>query len=63
VTLFVHPPGLVTAPLRVFNLIRTAGLAPTTAALAVTLQLVSFVAVLIFFRLFGSRNLKGTYFV
>jgi hypothetical protein len=29
----------------------------------VTLQLVSFVAVLIFFRLFGSRNLKGTYFV
>lgn len=63
VTLFVHPPGLITAPLRVFNLVRTAGLAPTTAALAVTLELVSFVAVLVFFRVFGSRNLKGTYFV
>ena len=63
VTLFVHPPGLITAPLRVFNLVRTAGLAPTTAALAVTLELVSFVAVVIFFRAFGSRNLKGTYFV
>jgi ABC-type spermidine/putrescine transport system permease subunit II len=63
VTLFIHPPGLTTAPLRVFNLVRTAGLAPTTAALAVTMQLISFAAVLLFFRLFGSRNLKGTYFI
>jgi putative spermidine/putrescine transport system permease protein len=63
VTLFVHPPGLTTAPLRVFNLVRTAGLAPTTAALAVTMQVISFVAVLLFFRVFGSRSLKGTYFV
>jgi putative spermidine/putrescine transport system permease protein len=61
VTLFVHPPGLTTAPLRVFNQIRTAGLAPTTAALAVTMQLISFGAVLLFFRLFGTRHLKGTY--
>jgi len=61
VTLFVHPPGLETAPLRVFNQIRTAGLAPTTAALAVTMQLISFAAVLLFFRLFGARHLKGTY--
>ncbi len=61
VTLFVHPPGLTTAPLRVFNQIRTAGLAPTTAALAVTMQIVSFLAVIMFFRIFGTRHLKGTY--
>ena len=61
VTLFVHPTGITTAPLRVFNLIRTAGLQPTTAALAVTMQLISFAAVILFFRLFGTRYLKGTY--
>jgi hypothetical protein len=49
--------------LRVFNLIRTAGLAPTTAALAVTMQLISFAAVLAFFRVFGTRYLKGTYLI
>ena len=63
VTLFVHPPNVTTAPLRVFNLVRTAGLAPTTAALAVTMQLISFAAVLIFFRVFGTRYLKGTYLI
>ncbi len=61
VTLFIHPPGIVTAPLRVFNQIRTAGLAPSTAALAVIMQLISFAAVILFFRLFGARHLKGTY--
>jgi putative spermidine/putrescine transport system permease protein len=61
VTLFIHPPGLVTAPLRVFNQIRTAGLAPSTAALAVIMQLISFTAVILFFRFFGARHLKGTY--
>ncbi len=61
VTLFVAPPDLETAPLRVFNLVRTNGLAPSTAALAVTMQLISFVAVLAFFRLFGTRHFKGTY--
>ena len=61
VTLFVHPPGLETAPLRVFNLQRPAASSPTTAALAVTMQLVSFAAVLLFFRFFGTRHLKGTY--
>ena len=63
VTLFVHPPGLTTAPLRVFNQIRTAGLSPTTAALAVTMQLISFAAVLLFFRVFGTRYLRGTYLI
>jgi putative spermidine/putrescine transport system permease protein len=63
VTLFVHPPNVTTAPLRVFNLVRTAGLAPTTAALAVTMQLISFVAILLFFRVFGTRYLKGTYLI
>jgi putative spermidine/putrescine transport system permease protein len=61
VTLFVHPPGVTTAPLRIFNLVRTAGLLPTTAALAVTMQLISFASVLLFFRVFGTRYLKGTY--
>ena len=63
VTLFVHPTGITTAPLRIFNLVRTAGLLPTTAALAVTMQLISFGAVLLFFRVFGSRYLKGTYLI
>jgi putative spermidine/putrescine transport system permease protein len=61
VTLFVAPPDLETAPLRVFNLVRTNGLAPSTAALAVTMQLISFAAVLVFFRIFGTRHFKGTY--
>jgi ABC-type spermidine/putrescine transport system permease subunit II len=63
VTLFVHPTDVTTAPLRVFNLVRTAGLAPTTAALAVTMQLISFAAVLLFFKLFGTRYLRGTYLI
>jgi putative spermidine/putrescine transport system permease protein len=63
VTLFVHPPDITTAPLRVFNLVRTAGLAPTTAALAVTMQLISFGAILLFFKVFGTRYLKGTYLI
>ena len=61
VTLFVAPTDLETAPLRIFNLQRTGGLSPSTSALAVTMQLVSFAAVLLFFRLFGSRHFKGTY--
>jgi len=61
VTLFVHPADLETAPLRVFNLVRTNGLAPSTSALAVVMQLVSFLAVLVFFRAFGTRHFKGTY--
>ena len=58
VTLFVAPPDLETAPLRVFNLVRTNGLAPSTAALAVTMQLISFVAVLAFFLVVLSALLR-----
>jgi ABC-type spermidine/putrescine transport system permease subunit II len=61
VTLFVHPVDIETAPLRIFNLQKTGGLSPATAALAVTMQLVSFAAVLLFFRAFGTRHFKGTY--
>jgi putative spermidine/putrescine transport system permease protein len=61
VTLFVHPVDIETAPLRIFNLQKTGGLSPSTAALAVTMQLVSFAAVLAFFRIFGTRHFKGTY--
>jgi putative spermidine/putrescine transport system permease protein len=63
VTLFVHPTDITTAPLRIFNVVRTAGLLPTTAALAVVMQLISLVAILLFFRLFGTRYLKGTYLI
>ncbi|MCX2728070.1 ABC transporter permease subunit [Thermomicrobium sp. 4228-Ro] len=63
VTLFVAGPGNTTAALRVFNLTRTAGIQPSTAALATTMQLVSFVMVVAFFRFFGSRYLKGTYLI
>jgi putative spermidine/putrescine transport system permease protein len=61
VTLFVAPTDLETAPLRIFNLVRTGGLSPSTSALAVTMQLVSFAALLLFFRVFGTRHFKGTY--
>ena len=63
VTLFVHPTTITTAPLRIFNVIRTAGLLPSTAALAVVMQLISLAAILVFFRIFGSRYLKGTYLI
>ena len=63
VTLFIAGPGTTTAALRVYNLTRTAGFQPSTAALATTMQAVSFVVVLLFFRFFGSRYLKGTYLI
>jgi putative spermidine/putrescine transport system permease protein len=63
VTLFIAGPGLTTAALRVYNLARTAGFQPSTAALATTMQLVSFTVVLLFFHFFGSRYLKGTYLI
>jgi putative spermidine/putrescine transport system permease protein len=63
VTLFIAGPGTTTAALRVYNLTRTAGFQPSTAALASTMQIVSFLVVLIFFQLFGSRYLKGTYLI
>lgn len=65
VTLFVvgTMPSLQTAPLRIFGLIRTAGLLNTTAALAATMQIVSFVVVILFFRMIGTRYLKGTYLI
>jgi putative spermidine/putrescine transport system permease protein len=63
VTLFIAGPSTTTAALRVYNLMRTAGFQPSTAALATTMQLVSFIVVLLFFRFFGSRYLKGTYLI
>lgn len=62
VTLFIAGPGTTTAALRVYNLTRT-GFLPSTAALAATMQAVSFIVVLIFFKAFGSRYLKGTYLI
>ena len=63
VTLFIAGPSTTPAALRVYNLTRTAGFQPSTAALATTMQLVSFIVVLLFFRFFGSRYLKGTYLI
>jgi putative spermidine/putrescine transport system permease protein len=60
VTLFVAPAGLTTAPLQIFNQVQRVGLEATTAALAVTMQVISVSVVLVFFRLFGTRYLKGT---
>jgi putative spermidine/putrescine transport system permease protein len=62
VTLFIAGPNTTTAALRVYNLTRT-GFLPSTAALAATMQAVSFIVVLIFFKAFGSRYLKGTYLI
>lgn len=63
VTLFVAGAGQQTAPLRVYSLIRSAGIANTTAALAVAMQAISISILLIalFFRIVGSRYLRGTY--
>jgi ABC-type spermidine/putrescine transport system permease subunit II len=63
VTLFVADKAEPTAALRVFNLTRTAGFQPSTAALAATMQIVSFLVVVFFFKAFGSRYLKGTYLI
>lgn len=63
VTLFVAGPSKSTAALRVYNLTRTAGYQPSTAALAATMQAISFIVVLAFFKFFGSRYLKGTYLI
>ena len=41
VTLFVHPVGITTAPLRIFNLVRTAGLASDGSCLHPTASLSS----------------------
>jgi ABC-type spermidine/putrescine transport system permease subunit II len=62
VTLFIAGPHTTTAALTVYNLTRT-GFLPSTAALAALMQLVSFAVVLIFFKTFGSRYLKGTFLI
>ncbi len=61
VTLFIAGAGQQTAPLRVYSLIRSAGIANTTAALAVAMQTISFLLIVLFFRIVGSRYLRGTY--
>jgi ABC-type spermidine/putrescine transport system permease subunit II len=61
VTLFIAGPGQQTAPLRVYSLIRSAGIANTTAALAVAMQAISFLLIVIYFRVVGARYLRGTY--
>jgi putative spermidine/putrescine transport system permease protein len=61
VTLFIAGAAQQTAPLRVYTLTRTAGIANTTAALAVAMQAISFLLIVAFFRLVGSRYLRGTY--
>lgn len=62
VTLFIAGPETETAALRVYNLTKTAGFAQSTAALATIMQATSFIVVLLFFKLFSQRYLKGTYF-
>ena len=62
VTLFIAGPHTTTAALTVYNLTRT-GFLPSTAALAAAMQLISFLVVLLFFRTFGSRYLKGTFLI
>jgi ABC-type spermidine/putrescine transport system permease subunit II len=61
VTLFIAGAAQQTAPLRVYSLIRSAGIANTTAALAVAMQAISFLLIVAFFRVVGSRYLRGTY--
>ena len=63
VTLFVHPPS-TSRPRRcaIFNLVRRpAGCPRRRRPWRSSMQLISFVAVLVFFRIFGTRHFKGTY--
>ena len=62
VTLFIAGPDYITAPLKVYNQILWFGYQNTTAALAATLQIISFLALMVYFKLFGSRFLKGRFF-
>lgn len=55
VTLFIAGPHTTTAALTVYNLTRT-GFLPSTAALAATMQFISFLVVLLFFKTFDSRH-------
>ena len=62
--LLVRPGRLLVAALVIANHrahLTGRGLAPTTAALAVVMQGISFIAVLVFFRIFGTRHFRGTY--
>ena len=61
VTLFVHPPGHRDRAAPRLQPDPDRRPAPTTAALAVAMQVISFLAVILFFRIFGTRYLKGTY--
>src|SRR5260370_18355562 len=61
VTLFIAGAGQQTAPLRVYSLIRSAGIANTTAALAVAMPTIPFLLIVLFFRFLGSGYLRGTY--
>lgn len=63
VVLFIAGKGNQTAALVMYSLLNRAGFAPSTAALASIMQFMSFAVVLIFFRVFGSRYLKGTYMI
>ena len=63
VTLFVHPADIDHRSAPVFNLVRTAGLAPRPRRSRSRCSSISFAAVLLFFRVFGTRHLKGTYLV
>ena len=62
-TLFVHPPTSTTAPLRVFNLVRTGRPRPDDGGPRGDDAARLVRAVLVFFRVFGTRYLKGTYLI
>ena len=59
VTLFIAPPGVITAPLQIFNQAQRVGLQPNVAALAVTMQVISIIAVFGLFKVFGNRYTGG----
>ncbi|CAN5632181.1 ABC transporter permease [soil metagenome] len=61
VTLFIAGKSNQPAALVIYGLLGRAGFAPSTAALAAIMQFTSFMVVLLFFKVFGSRYLKGTY--
>jgi len=57
--LLSHPTAILTAPVKVFDDISHAGMHGWVAAEAASLQIISFVACLIYLRLVGTRYLKG----
>jgi len=61
ITTFVTGASFTTAPARLYDQVRRTGFSQQAAAAAVGLQLISFLALLTYLRVFGARYLRGRF--